>query len=113
LRCFQGGRRRRRPIEATFLPSQAIGRGGIIVSSEDGSSNRGTAWTLGAIKARNLTLDGHCRTPGCGRFFVFEVDGLIATAGADYVVPEILPGVACTACGGDLKFMLGSARRDE
>jgi hypothetical protein len=26
--------------------------------------------------------------------------------GADYVVPEILPGILCKECGGDLKFKL-------
>jgi hypothetical protein len=26
--------------------------------------------------------------------------------GADYVVPDILPGVVCTECGGDLQFKL-------
>ena len=37
---------------------------------------------------------------------MFDVDNLIANAGADYVVPEILPGIDCKECGGALKFML-------
>ena len=38
---------------------------------------------------------------------MFNLDNLIASAGPDYVVPEIIPGMVCTACGGDLKFKLG------
>jgi hypothetical protein len=37
---------------------------------------------------------------------VFNVDNLISGMGADYVVPEIIPGVVCKECGGDLKFKL-------
>ena len=65
-----------------------------------------TSWTLGAIKDRHLALEGYCQTEGCGRFFVFNVDNLIASAGANYVVPEILPGIVCAECGGTLKFKL-------
>ena len=65
-----------------------------------------TAWTLGAIKESNLALEGYCQTDGCGRFYVFDVDNLIDSAGADYLVPEILPGIECTECGGHLKFKL-------
>jgi hypothetical protein len=49
---------------------------------------------------------GYCQTEGCGHFYVFNVDHLIASAGPDYLVPEILPGVVCRVCGGDLKFKL-------
>jgi hypothetical protein len=35
-----------------------------------------------------------------------SADDLIASAGPDYVVPEILPGIVCRECGGDLKFKL-------
>ena len=42
---------------------------------------------LGAIKERNLALEGYCQTEGCGRFNVFDVDGLISGLGADYMVP--------------------------
>ena len=37
---------------------------------------------------------------------MFNVDELIASAGADYLVPVILPGIVCSQCGGDLKFKL-------
>jgi hypothetical protein len=67
-------------------------------------AGRQTSWTLGAIKARNLALEGYCQTEGCGHFYTFEVDNLMAAAGSDYIVPEILPGVECSACGGKLKF---------
>jgi len=71
------------------------------VSSSDGDGEDGrTAWTLGAIKERNLALEGYCQTRGCGHFYVFNVDNLISGMGADYVVPEILPGAVCKACGG-------------
>jgi hypothetical protein len=75
-------------------------------SDGDGRSDGRTAWTLGAIKQRNLALEGYCQTEGCGHFYAFKVDDLIASAGPDYVVPEILPGIVCRACGGDLKFKL-------
>jgi hypothetical protein len=65
-----------------------------------------TTWTLGAIKQRNLALEGYCQTGGCGHFYAFNVDDLIASAGPDYVVPEILPSIVCRECGGDLKFKL-------
>ena len=43
---------------------------------------------------------------------MFKVDDLIASAGLDYVVPEILPGIVCTECGGDLKFKLAMMPSD-
>lgn len=64
-----------------------------------------TAWTLSAVKKQNMALEGYCQTPGCGRFFVFDVDGLIEGFGDDWLVPEILP-VPCSQCGGELKFKL-------
>lgn len=75
-------------------------------SDSDEQDPRRTRWTLAAIKERNLALEGYCETSGCGQFYVFSVDGLIASAGSDYLVPEILPGVACQACGGALRFKL-------
>ena len=65
-----------------------------------------TSWTLGGIKERDLALEGHCQTAGCGHFYVFNIDNLIASAGPNYVVPEILPGIECTECGGAVKFKL-------
>lgn len=75
-------------------------------SNKDGGVGRFTTWTLGAIKERDLALEGYCQTKGCGHFYVFDIDNLIASAGADYVVPEMLPGIACAKCGGVLKFKL-------
>jgi hypothetical protein len=75
-------------------------------SGDDHGSSRRTSWTLGAVKERNLALEGYCVTKGCGRFHGFNVDQLIATAGAEYVVPEIVPGIVCTKCGGVLEFKL-------
>lgn len=65
-----------------------------------------TTWTLAAIKQRNLALEGYCQSEGCRSFYVFNLDGLIDSAGPDYVVPEILPGITCLTCGGTLKVML-------
>jgi hypothetical protein len=62
-------------------------------------------WTLGAIKERNLALEGYCVTTGCGYFYEFSVDQLIASAGTDYVVREFAPGIVCTKCGA-LEFKL-------
>jgi hypothetical protein len=74
--------------------------------AEDDRSGRRTTWTLGAIKRRNLGLEGYCVTKGCGHFYAFNVDQLIASVGPDYLVPEIVPGMICTACGGALEFKL-------
>jgi hypothetical protein len=84
-----------------------------VTADENSGSDRLTTWTLGAIKERNLALEGYCLTEGCGRFYVFNVENLIASAGPDYVVPEIIPGVPCQACGGDLKFMLAMVPPEE
>jgi len=81
-------------------------------SDEDGQSSGRTTWTLAAIKQLNLALEGYCQTEGCGHFYMFNVDNLIASAGPDYVVPEILPGVTCRQCGGALKFKLAMTPPD-
>jgi len=65
-----------------------------------------TDWTLAAIKARNLALEGYCQTAGCKHFFVFDLDRLIAVAGPDYIVPDVIPDMVCTECGGPLKTAL-------
>jgi hypothetical protein len=72
-----------------------------------GDASRQTTWTLGAIKERNLALEGYCVTKGCGLFCGFNVDQLIASAGTDYVVPKCAPGIVCKKCGGALEFKLG------
>ena len=60
--------------------------------------------TLGAMGAQPGATT--CVTQGCGHFYAFNVDNLIASAGEDYLVPEIIPGIVCTACGGALEFKL-------
>ncbi len=50
------------------------------------------SWTLAAIKSRGLALKGYCETDGCGHFYAFSVDGLIESAGSDYVVPDVSTG---------------------
>jgi hypothetical protein len=64
-----------------------------------------TTWTLAAIKARNMALEGYCETQGCGQFYVFNLDALIEKFGEVYRVPEYLP-VDCMECGGRVKFKL-------
>jgi hypothetical protein len=71
-----------------------------------------TTWTLGAIKTRNLALEGYCQTEGCGMFHVFDVEGLIDRFGSDWLVPEYLP-VECMECGGRLKFKLAMIPAEE
>jgi hypothetical protein len=82
-------------------------------SGEESGGGEGTNWTLGAIKQRNLALEGYCQTEGCGHFYAFNVDDLIASAGPDYVVPDILPGISCAQCGGALKFKLAMVPPEE
>ena len=65
-----------------------------------------TDWTLAAIKASNLSLEGYCQNQRCKHFFVFNLNRLIAIAGPDYIVPEIIPGMTCTECGDQLKTAL-------
>ena len=67
-----------------------------------------TGWTLGQIKASNLTLEGYCQTEGCGHFFAFDLDALIARAGPDFAVPEFIPDMNCLQCGGRLKVYLAA-----
>jgi hypothetical protein len=71
-----------------------------------------TTWTLRAIKERNMALEGHCETEGCGHFYVFDVDGLIERFGEDWFVPEYLPA-ECMECQGRLKFMLAMTPPEE
>lgn len=78
----------------------------------DGEEMKLTTWTLGAIKARNMALEGYCNTQRCGRFYVFNVDGLIEGFGCDWLVPETLP-IPCQECGGSLKFKLAMMPPDE
>ena len=68
-----------------------------------------TSWTLAAIKARGLAIEGYCQTEGCRQFYAFNLDRLIESAGGGYAVPEYLPGMTCKICGGPLKFMPASA----
>ncbi len=75
------------------------------MATDDGRGKL-TTWTLGAIKQRNMALEGYCETKGCGHFYVFDIDGLIEGFGAEWLVPEYLPGITCTECGGRLEFKL-------
>lgn len=65
-------------------------------------------WSLGAIRERGLALEAACRTPGCGRFVMFDLDALIARLGPDHPLPDDGPGLACEACGGPLAFQLAA-----
>jgi hypothetical protein len=91
-----------------------LGFGGEYVAGmgtdEDGKL---TTWTLGAIKNRNMAVEGYCETERCGHFYVFDVDLLIGVSGTEYLVPEYLPGIACSACGGRLKFKLAMMPPEE
>jgi hypothetical protein len=71
-----------------------------MTSDANRSPSQMTTWTLAAIKRRNLALEGYCQCKGCGNFYVFDLDRLIDSAGPNYVVPDILPGITCLACGG-------------
>src|SRR5205809_552069 len=84
-----------------------------MTSEDERSPSTTTTWTLGAIKQRNLALEGYCQSDGCGNFYTFNLDRLIASAGPDYLVPEILPGITCSACGGALKIKLAMLRPDD
>jgi len=82
--------------------------GGVTPRRSDDPRAAMTGWTLGSIKARGLTLEGHCQGKDCGFFATFDLDRLIANAGADYRVPEFVPGIECPECGGALKAVLAA-----
>jgi hypothetical protein len=63
-------------------------------------------WTLAAIRRHGMRLEGACKAEGCGRFVVFDLDQLIDGLGADYPIPDVVPGMPCAQCGGELKFQL-------
>ena len=62
-------------------------------------------WTLGAVRARGMMLEAHCQSVGCRLFFVFSLDKLIGSVGADFPVADI-PQMHCEACGGPLEIKL-------
>jgi uncharacterized SAM-dependent methyltransferase len=64
-----------------------------------------TGWTFGSVKARNMALEAYCQNGVCRRFYVFNLDQLIAAMGADYLVSEI-PQLSCEACGGPMEIKL-------
>ena len=41
-------------------------------------------WTFGAVKARNMAVEAYCQNAACRRFYVFDLDYLIAEMGAIY-----------------------------
>jgi hypothetical protein len=55
-------------------------------------------WTLGALRARAMSLELHCPNSDCRRFQVFDLDRLIEAVGEDFPVAEV-PELACEACG--------------
>lgn len=55
-------------------------------------------WTLGSIKAHNMEINALCEADGCRRLYTFNLDTLIAEAGADYKLDD-MPSLACPACG--------------
>ena len=71
-----------------------------------------SGWTLSAIKQAGLMLEGHCQGESCRRFFTFNLDELLARAGPGYLLPEILPGITCEACGGALMAKLAMVSPD-
>jgi len=62
-------------------------------------------WTLGAVNDRGMLLEAFCQNQSCRRFFRFNLDNLIESVGADYLVSDI-PEMACEACGGPLEYKL-------
>jgi hypothetical protein len=66
-------------------------------------------WTFGDVKARNMEILAICEQQGCGHLFKFDLDQLIAGAGAEYKVVDI-PPMTCPACnGGPLAVRLSFA----
>jgi uncharacterized SAM-dependent methyltransferase len=64
-----------------------------------------TGWTFGSVKARNMALEAYCQNDSCRRFYVFDLNQLIASTGEDYLVSDI-PHLSCEACGGPMEIKL-------
>jgi hypothetical protein len=62
-------------------------------------------WTLGAVRARGMLLEAYCQTEGCRQFFTFNLESLIDSVGADFLVSDI-PELTCEACGGLLEIKI-------
>jgi len=62
-------------------------------------------WTFGAVKARNMAVEAYCQNAACRRFYVFDLDYLIAEMGAEYLVSDI-PQLDCQACGSPMEIKL-------
>jgi uncharacterized SAM-dependent methyltransferase len=69
-------------------------------------------WTFGAVKARNMAVEAYCQNASCRRFYVFDLDHLIAEMGADYLVSDI-PQLDCQACGSPMEIKLAMMRPEE
>jgi len=71
-----------------------------------------TGWTLGAVKARKFALEAYCQSEDCRRFYVFDLDRLIASVGAGFAVSDI-PQMTCAACGGPMVIRLATTPPEE
>jgi hypothetical protein len=65
-------------------------------------------WTLGAVRARNMSLELHCQMEACRRFQVFDLDRLIESVGEGYLVADI-PDLSCESCGSVMVTRLALA----
>ncbi len=63
--------------------------------------------TLGRVKARGMALEAHCPSGACRRFYIFDLDMLIAEtdAGAEFNIADI-PPLHCKACRAPLEIRL-------
>lgn len=84
-----------------------------MTSDDPRAQSPASNWTLAAIKRADLALEGHCQGKDCRRFYTFNLDGLIASAGPDYLLPEILPAITCAVCGGALRAKLAMVPPDD
>jgi uncharacterized SAM-dependent methyltransferase len=69
-------------------------------------------WTFGAVIARNMAVEAYCQNAACRRFYVFDLDYLIAEMGADYLVSDI-PQLDCQACGSPMEIKLAMMRPED
>lgn len=69
-------------------------------------------WTLGGIRKHGMRLEAACKSAGCGRFVVFDLDKLIAQVGEDCPLPDG-PGMTCEHCGAELQFQLAVWHEDQ
>ena len=69
-------------------------------------------WTLGLVKAQGMALEAYCPNTTCRQFYAFNLDTLIAGAGAEFRIADI-PPLDCNKCQSRLDIRLAMIPPDD